>query len=96
MSENDKNKGGCCPADNSGEQACECIDPDVEVVVTPCGVRFLSVDKEPRYLSGDGNHWFTRAAYKEWSAAKGFEVDPVVWFTRMGHKPTANMTEFIK
>lgn len=87
---------GCCDGDNTGEQSCECIDPDVEVVVTPAGVRFLAVDKEPRYKSGDGNHWFTRAAYKEWSAKKGIEVDPVIWFTRMGHKPAPGMEEFIK
>ena len=79
---------GCCGNGQlSGEQACECLPQDLEDQVTPNGTRFLAVDKERMYRTGDGKHWLTREAYKTWSRELGLEVDPVIWFTRMGHGP---------
>jgi hypothetical protein len=75
----------CCGNELSGEQACECLPQALEDKVTPNGTRLLAVDKERMYRTGDGNLWLAREEYKAWSRKLGMEVDPVVWFTRMGH-----------
>lgn len=77
---------GCCDDEGpSGEQACECISQALEDRVTPNGSRFLAVDKERMYKTGDGTLWLSREDYKAWSREQGLETDPIVWFTRMGH-----------
>jgi hypothetical protein len=75
----------CCGDEQSGEQACECIPQALEDRVTPNGTRLLAVDRERMYRTGDGKLWISREEYKVWSRELGLEVDPVVWFTRMGH-----------
>jgi len=81
-----KNGFDCCGGgEQSGEQACECIPQALEDQVTPNGTRLLAADKERMYRTGDGKLWLSREDYKAWSREKGMEVDPIVWFTRMGH-----------
>ena len=76
---------GCCGSDQSGEQACECLPQSLEDRVTPNGARRLAVDKERTYRTGDGKLWLSREDYKSWSRELGLELDPIIWFTRMGH-----------
>jgi hypothetical protein len=45
----------------------------------------MAVDKERTYRTGDGKLWLSREDYKAWSRELGLEVDPIIWFTRMGH-----------
>lgn len=76
----------CCDGEEQpGNQACGCIPQALEDQVTPNGSRFLAVDKERMYNTGDGKLWLSREEYKAWSRELGLEVDPIVWFTRMGH-----------
>ena len=75
----------CCDDEQSGEQACECIPQTLEDQVTPNGARLLAVDKERTYRTGDGKLWLSREDYRAWSRELGLEVDPIIWFTRMGH-----------
>jgi hypothetical protein len=62
-----------------------CIPQDLEMRVTPNGTRLLAVDRERMYRTGDGSLWLSRLDYKAWSLKQGLEVDPIIWFTRMGH-----------
>jgi len=80
-----KNESNCCGDEQSGEQACGCVPQSLEIRVTPAGTRLLAVDKERRYRTGDGNLWLSREGYKALSRELGLEVDPIIWFTRMGH-----------
>jgi len=83
-----KKEFDCCgPTDEqSGEQDFDgCIPQDLEMRVTPNGTRLMAVDRERMYRTGDGNLWFSRLDYKAWSLKQGLEVDPIIWYTRMGH-----------
>jgi hypothetical protein len=82
-----KKEFDCCgPTDEqSGEQACECLPQDLEMQVTPNGMRLLAVDRERMYRTGDGSLWLSRLEYRDWSLELGLEVDPVIWYTRMCH-----------
>jgi len=83
MAEDDFNCCNCAGEGLSGEQACECIDQDLAHRIIPCGTRKLA-GQEREYRTTKGL-WLTRQAFKNWSAGVGREVDPVVWFTEMGH-----------
>ena len=74
----------CCD-EPSGEQACECLEQDLGHRVIPCGTIKLA-GQERRYKTTT-NLLLTRAEFKEWSRSEGREVDPVVYFTEMGHGP---------
>lgn len=76
---------GCCGGQASGEQACECIKQDLPHRVIPCGTRKLA-GQEREYRTTT-NQWLTRQAFIAWSKDEGLEVDPIVWFTEMGHGP---------
>ena len=73
----------CC--DEGAEQACECIEQDLEHRVIPTGT--LKLAGQERYYVTTTNLRLTREAFKAWSRAEGKEVDPIVWFTEMGHGP---------
>lgn len=86
----DKKVGfGCCDdcagPGLSGAQAAECIPQKVEERVIPCGTR-KPVGQERLYMTTT-SQWLTRAEFKKWSRKEGKEVDPVIWFTEMGHGP---------
>lgn len=53
--------------------------------VLPCGTRKLA--GQEREYKTTGNEWLTRKEFIAWSTAEGRGVDPVVWFTEMGHGP---------
>lgn len=74
-----------CIPDMTGEQACECIEQDVGHRVIPCGTIKLA-GQERRYRTTT-NLLLTRDEFLEWSEAQGSKVDPIVWFTEMGHGP---------
>jgi len=76
---------GCCGGQPSGEQACECIKQDLAHRVIPTGTRKLA--GQGREYSTTTSQWLTRQAFKAWSKNEGKEVDPIVWFTEMGHGP---------
>jgi len=73
----------CC--DEGAEQVCECIEQDLEHRVIPTGT--LKLAGQERYYVTTTNLRLTREAFKAWSRAEGKEVDPIVWFTEMGHGP---------
>lgn len=79
---------GCCGGQTSGEQACECIKQDLAHRVIPTGSRKLA-GQEREYCTTT-SLWLTRQAFKAWSKREGREVDPIVWFTEMGHGPIPN------
>ncbi|MGB7571948.1 MAG: hypothetical protein WBL87_09350 [Methanothrix sp.] len=87
MAPNESAKKGseCCGDERSGSLACGCLPQPMEDRVTPNGTRLLAADRERMYRTGDGNLWLTREDYKVWSRELGLEVDPIVWYTRMGH-----------
>ena len=58
---------------------------ELKDIVTPLGTRFSAVDLERMYRTGDGKLWLNKDDYKDWSEKKGLRVNPLVWFTRMGH-----------
>lgn len=74
-----------CIPDMTGEQACECIEQDLGHRVIPCGTIKLA-GQERRYRTTT-NLLLTRDEFLEWSALQGSKVDPIVWFTEMGHGP---------
>jgi hypothetical protein len=74
----------CCSEEITGEQACECIKQDLEHRVIPTGTIKLA-GQERLFITTTGLR-LTRAAFMAWSKAEGLEVDPIVWFTEMGHK----------
>jgi len=76
---------GCCGGQPSGEQACECIKQDLAHRVIPTGSHKLA--GQEREYSTTTNLWLTRQAFKAWSKNEGREVDPIIWFTEMGHGP---------
>lgn len=76
---------GCCSGEQSGEQACECLPQELETRVIPCGTR-KPVGQERQYKS-TSNAWLTRKQFIDWSTEQGKAVDPVIWFTEMGHGP---------
>jgi len=78
----------CCGEDAESEEACGCLPQPLEDLVTPCGTRFLAADSERMYRTGEtSNRWLSRKDYLAWSKEQGLEVDPIVWYTRMGHWP---------
>ena len=87
MAPNESAKKGsdCCGDERSGNQACGCLPQPLVDRVTPNGTRLLAADRERMYRTGDGDLWLSREDYKVWSRELGLEVDPIVWFTRMGH-----------
>ena len=74
----------CCN-EATGEQACECLEQDLEHRIIPQGT--LKLAGQERYYVTTTNLRLTREAFKAWSRAEGKEVDPIVWFTEMGHGP---------
>ena len=74
----------CCN-EAAGEQACECLEQDLGHRVIPQGTIKLA-GQERRYTTTT-NLQLTREEFKAWSRAEGREVDPIVWFTEMGHGP---------
>ena len=72
----------CCD-EPSGEQACECLVQDLGHRVIPQGTIKLA-GQERRYATTT-NLQLTRGEFKAWSKAEGREVDPIVWWTEMGH-----------
>ena len=74
----------CCN-EATGEQACECLEQDLGHRVIPQGTIKLA-GQERRYTTTT-NLQLTRGEFKAWSLAEGREVDPIVWFTEMGHGP---------
>ena len=76
---------GCCGGQPSGEQACECIKQDLEHRVIPTGSIKLA-GQERLYITTTQVR-LTRQAFKAWSKNEGREVDPIIWFTEMGHGP---------
>jgi hypothetical protein len=85
----EKNEFDCCESDlpDEGADPCACIPPPLEVQLTPSGTRLLAVDPERMYRPGTGDKWLSRNEYMDWSRSLGWEVDPIIWFTRMGHWP---------
>lgn len=75
----------CCGGEEFGEQACECLPQELGHRVLPCGTRKLA--GQERQYKTTGNEWLTRKEFITWSTAEGRGVDPVVWFTEMGHGP---------
>jgi len=73
----------CC--DEGAEQACECIEQDLEHRVIPTGTLKLA-GQERLYITTTALR-LTRQAFLAWSQAEGKEVDPIIWFTEMGHGP---------
>lgn len=76
----------CCSGScggNSGEQACECLKQDLAHRVIPAGTRKLAGQgREYRTTTG---LWLTRSAFIDWSKNEGKQVDPIIWYTEMGH-----------
>ena len=62
-----------------------CIPQDVEHRVIPQGTIKLA-GQARLYITTTGKR-LTRAKFKKWSKGQGIEVDPIVWFTEMGHGP---------
>jgi len=73
----------CC--DEGAEQACECIEQDLEHRVIPTGTLKLA-GQERLYITTTALR-LTRQAFLAWSRAEGKEVDPIIWFTEIGHGP---------
>jgi len=71
--------------DGTSDQACGCIPQDLEHRVMPTG-SFKPVGQERRYITTTGKR-LTRKDFMEWSRKEGAQVDPIVWFTEMGHGP---------
>ncbi|NPV63670.1 MAG: hypothetical protein HPY61_13785 [Methanotrichaceae archaeon] len=76
---------GCCGGEGSGEQACECLPQELGHRVIPCGTRKLA--GQERQYKNTTNQWLTRKEFVDWSTEQGKTVDPVIWFTDMGHGP---------
>ncbi len=78
---------GCCDCggNSSADQACECIDQEVAHRVIPTGTRKLA--GQGREYRTTTQLWLSREEFKAWAKKQGKEVDPVVWFTEMGHGP---------
>ncbi len=79
---------GCCDCGGdtaSGDEACECSEQELEHKVIPCGTRKL-VGQGRQYRTTT-QRWLSREEFKAWSKELGREVDPIVWFTEMGHGP---------
>jgi hypothetical protein len=86
MSDSGKDFGCCdCGGNSSADESCECIDQDLGHRVIPCGTQKL-VGQERQYKTTT-NQWFSREEFKAWSKEQGREVDPIIWFTEMGHGP---------
>lgn len=74
----------CCN-EPTGAQACECLEQDLGHRVIPQGtVKLAGQDRQYKTTT---NVLLTRDEYIAWSRAEGREVDPIVWFTEMGHGP---------
>jgi len=71
--------------ERTGEQACECINQDLAERVIPCGSRKM-VGQERVYRTTT-SLWLSRSEFMAWSKKQGREVDPICWFTEMGHGP---------
>jgi hypothetical protein len=86
-----KEESNCCGEDSPDEDVdpCACIPQPLEYQLTPCGTRLLAVDPERMYSPGrgDSDKWLSQNDYIEWSRSQGWEVDPIIWFARMGHWP---------
>lgn len=76
---------GDCGAERTGEQACECIKQDLAERVIPCGTRKMA--GQERVYRTTTQLWLTRSEFMAWSKKEGREVDPICWFTEMGHGP---------
>ena len=76
---------GCCGGQASGEQACECIEQDLQHRVIPSGT-WKPVGQERLYRTTT-QKWLSRVEFIAWSKEQGKEVDPIIWFTEMGHGP---------
>jgi hypothetical protein len=76
---------GCCNEEESGEQACECTLQELGHRVIPCGTRKLA--GQEREYKATTNEWLTRKEFIDWATKQGKAIDPVVWFTEMGHGP---------
>jgi hypothetical protein len=78
---------GCCSGEGngSGEQACECLPQELENRIIPCGTRKLA--GQERQFKTTSNVWLTRKQFIDWSTEQGKGIDPVIWFTEMGHGP---------
>lgn len=84
----DEDKGfGCCDCggEASEDESSECIDQDLAHRVIPCGTRKLA-GQGRQYRTTTGK-WLSREEFKAWAKEQGIEVDPIVWFTEMGHGP---------
>lgn len=75
----------CCSEDEGGERACECLPLDLGHRVIPCGTQKLA--GQERQYKNTSNDWLTRKEFIDWSTEQGKAVDPIVWFTEMGHGP---------
>lgn len=76
---------GCCGASPTGAQAAECIVQDLVERVIPCGTRKPA--GQERLYRTTTQLWLTRLAFIAWSKKQGKGVDPICWFTEMGHGP---------
>jgi hypothetical protein len=78
--------------EGSGAEAAECIVQDLEHRVIPTGTRKLA-GQERQYRT-TLQKWLTREEFIVWSKKQGLQVDPICWFTEMGHGPIpADVTE---
>ena len=79
---------GCCGASPTGAQAAECIVQDLDERVIPCGTRKMA--GQARQYKTTTGAWFVRIGFQNWSRKQGREIDPIIWFTEMGHGPVPN------
>ena len=78
---------GCCgdPEPCGGQDYCECIPLPLGKRVIPLGT--LKEAGQPRKYTNTNNDQLTREEFMAWSRAEGQEVDPLVYWTEMGHWP---------
>jgi hypothetical protein len=74
-----------CGASQTGDQAAECIVQDMEERIIPCGTRKMA--GQMRQYKTTTGAWFSRMGFMNWSKKQGYELDPICWFTEMGHGP---------
>ena len=75
----------CCGASPTGAQAAECIVQNLEDRIIPCGTRKTSRPGEA--LQNDYSAVAYQAGIHSLVKKQGKGVDPICWFTEMGHGP---------
>ena len=78
-------KEDCDCVGRTAEQAGGCIVQNLEDRIIPCGTRKMA-GQEREYRTTT-QQWLTRLAFIAWSKDQGKELDPICWFSEMGHGP---------